>query len=164
MNIRKAELMDIGKVIVIYKNAIKAMIDSNLDQWDDIYPAIKILEQDITANQMYVGIIDDKIVSAVVANTEFDEEYKNGRWKYDNKNFAVIHRLCVNPAYQNKKVGRNTMILIEELLKKEGVQSIRLDAFSLNPYALKLYESLGYQKVGEATWRKGLFYLFEKKL
>ena len=164
MNIRKAELMDIGKVIVIYKNAIKAMIDSNLDQWDDIYPAIKILEQDITANQMYVGIIDDKIVSAVVANTEFDEEYKNGRWKYDNKNFAVIHRLCVNPAYQNKKVGRNTMILTEELLKKEGVQSIRLDAFSLNPYALKLYESLGYQKVGEATWRKGLFYLFEKKL
>lgn len=164
MNIRKAELMDIGKVIVIYKNAIKAMIDNNLDQWDDIYPAIKILEQDITANQMYVGIIDDKIVSAVVANTEFDEEYKNGRWKYDNVDFAVIHRLCVNPAYQNKKVGRNTMILTEELLKKEGVQSIRLDAFSLNPYALKLYESLGYQKVGEATWRKGLFYLFEKKL
>jgi hypothetical protein len=56
------------------------------------------------------------------------------------------------------------MIMIEELLRKEGIQSIRLDAFSLNPYALKMYGALGYQKVGETNWRKGLFYLLEKKL
>lgn len=56
------------------------------------------------------------------------------------------------------------MIKIEEILKTEGIQSIRLDTFSLNPYALKMYQTLGYQKVGEVKWRKGLFYLFEKQL
>lgn len=54
--------------------------------------------------------------------------------------------------------------MIEDLLKKQRVQSIRLDAFSLNPYALKMYEALGYEKVGEINWRKGTFYLCEKKL
>jgi predicted GNAT family acetyltransferase len=39
-----------------------------------------------------------------------------------------------------------------------------LDAFSLNPFALRLYEKIGYVRVGEANWRKGLFYLYEKKI
>lgn len=56
------------------------------------------------------------------------------------------------------------MLIIEDILQKEGIRSIRLDVFSQNPYALKMYEALGYQKVGGASWRKGLFYLLEKKL
>ena len=54
------------------------------------------------------------------------------------------------------------MRLIEEFLKGEGIETIRVDAFSLNPFALKMYEKAGYSKVGEANWWKGLFYLFEK--
>ncbi len=50
------------------------------------------------------------------------------------------------------------------MLRDRGIESVRLDAFSLNPYALRMYEGLGYKKVGEANWRKGLFYLFEKNL
>jgi len=164
MKIRKAELEDLNIIIGIFKDAINVMHDNNIYQWDEIYPTNIILEQDILKNQMYVGIENGTIVSVVVVNNEFDEQYKNGSWKYDNERFAVIHRLCVNPIYKNQKLGKNTMIVIEDLLKKEGIQAIRLDTFSQNPYALKLYETLGYEKVGETNWRKGLFYLFEKKL
>lgn len=164
MEIRKAELKDLNIIINIFKSAIDTMNGNSIYQWDEIYPDNTILKQDIVSDQMYVGIIDDKIVSAVVVNNEFDEQYKNGNWKYDNERFAVVHRLCVSPDYQNKKVGRNTMLMIEELLKKEGIQYIRLDAFSQNPYALRMYKALGYKKIGEANWRKGLFYLLEKKL
>lgn len=164
LKIKKAELEDLNIIISIFRNAINAMNDNNINQWDEIYPTNTNLEQDILNKQMYVGIKDDEIVSAVVINNEFEEEYKNGNWRYENERFAVVHRLCVNPIHQNKKIGKDTMIKIEELLKIEGIQSIRLDAFSLNPYALQMYETLGYQKVGEVNWRKGLFYLLEKKL
>lgn len=40
----------------------------------------------------------------------------------------------------------------------------RLDAFTENPFALKLYDNLGYSRVGYADWRKGRFYLMEKYL
>lgn len=163
IEIRKAELEDLNAITEIFRNAIIEMNNKKIYQWDEIYPSKNILEQDILKKQMYVGIKDEIIVSAAVINDEFDEQYKNGNWHYDGK-FAVVHRLCVNPIYQNQKIGKETMLMIEELLMKERIQSIRLDAFSLNPYALKMYISLGYQKVGEANWRKGMFYLFEKRL
>lgn len=164
LQIRKAEHEDLNIIIKIFRNAIKVMNNNNIYQWDDIYPTNENLEQDVFNGQMYVGIKDGEIVSALVINNECEEEYKNGNWRYDNGKFAVVHRLCVNPIYQNKGVGKDTMIKIEEILKTEGIQSIRLDTFSLNPDALRLYQTLGYQKVGEVKWRKGLFYLLEKKL
>jgi ribosomal protein S18 acetylase RimI-like enzyme len=74
----------------------------------------------------------------------------------------VLHRLCLNIKYQNKGFGTKIMLYIEDYLKNNGISSIRLDAFSKNPIALRLYNKLGYKKAGEANWRKGLFFLFEK--
>lgn len=56
------------------------------------------------------------------------------------------------------------MIHIENELRKKNIETIRLDAFSENIYAIKMYEKLGYVNVGEANWRKGKFYLLEKKI
>ncbi len=113
---------------------------------------------------MYLGEIDDQIASVFVLNQDCDEEYKNGNWQYTGCSYYVVHRLCVNPVFQGKGVGSGTMLMIEKLLREKGIETIRLDAFSLNPAALRMYEKLGYKKVGEVIWRKGLFYLFEKKI
>ena len=74
----------------------------------------------------------------------------------------IVHRLCVNPQYQNIGIGTKTMMKIEDMVKKMGVNSIRLDAFTENPQALRLYEKLGYTTTGYADWRKGRFALMEK--
>ena len=78
--------------------------------------------------------------------------------------FYVIHRLCVNPKFQNQGIGTQTMKHIEKQVLSKGIDVIRLDAFTLNPFALKMYEKLGYTKVGDVNWRKGKFHLMEKKL
>jgi ribosomal protein S18 acetylase RimI-like enzyme len=54
------------------------------------------------------------------------------------------------------------MLYIEDYLKSKNINSIRLDAFSKNLIALRLYNKLGFKKVGEVNFRKGLFILFEK--
>lgn len=51
---------------------------------------------------------------------------------------------------------------MEEELNAIGIHSIRLDVFSQNPHALKLYDSMGYARTGYADWRMGRFYLMEK--
>jgi len=113
---------------------------------------------------MFLIEIDNKIASIFVLNQKCDKEYNDGDWEYKNASFFVIHRLCVNPDFQGKGVGRMTMELIENYLREKKIESIRLDTFSQNPIALKLYEGLGYKRVGEVNWRKGLFYLLEKKI
>lgn len=51
---------------------------------------------------------------------------------------------------------------IEAELRQCNIEAIRLDVFSENPYALKLYQNMGFIKTGHADWRKGRFYLMEK--
>ena len=160
------------------------MEKQGIHQWDEIYPDKAILEEDIAKNQMYIGKIDNEIAVCFVLSEECDEEYKNGKWQYPDAKFNVIHRLCVNPKFQNKGIATQTMIYIvcvnpkfqnkgiatqtmiyiEKTSKAQGYEVIRLDCFTKNPYSQKLYEKAGYSVVGYADWRKGRFELREKKL
>jgi len=53
---------------------------------------------------------------------------------------------------------------IESQIKNRGYDSIRLDVFTKNPYAQRLYRNNGYEVRGFAEWRKGRFDLMEKHL
>ena len=140
------------------------MEKADIHQWDEIYPTKDDIAQDIQKNQMYIGIEGKKIAVCFTLSEECDEEYKNGKWQYPEAKFNVIHRLCVNPAFQNKGIATQTIKYIEELSKSLGYEEIRLDCFTQNPYSQKLYNKAGYSIVGYADWRKGRFELREKKI
>ncbi|MGE5495653.1 MAG: GNAT family N-acetyltransferase [Burkholderiales bacterium] len=133
-------------------------------QWDEVYPSEECIKADIEAGHMYLLVCRGEAVSAVVINDEQDEEYKDGCWKYCEGNIAALHRLCVHPAHQRKGYGRETALFAERLMRRMGYTAVRLDAFSQNPSAQKLYEGLGYERAGEVTFRKGKFFLYEKLL
>ena len=121
-------------------------------------------KEDIEKEELFLGEINGAIACAFVINEEYDEEYNDANWEYKNSKFKVIHRLCVNVGFQNMGIGKRVMKIIEEELRKENVECIRLDTFSKNPFSIKLYENIGFKKVGEANWRKGLFNIYEKNI
>ena len=155
---------DLDIIVKVFEKVIYEMGKEGIYQWDSLYPNEEVLKSDLEKKQLYVGIYDGKIVSIYVLNQECDEQYKNGHWQYENASFYVVHRLCVNYDFQNKGIGKRTMIHIEDELRNKNIDTIRLDVFSENIYAIKMYEKLGYVNVGEANWRKGKFYLLEKKI
>ncbi len=159
---RLAEERDIDTICKLIKAAVSSMIKQQIFQWDDIYPKRADFEADIQKQQLYIGLSDGDVAVIYTINKECDKDYENGRWKYPDCEYRVIHRLCVNPTYQNRGVAKSTLFHIEEELKKMNVRAIRLDVFSKNPFALSLYLGIGYEKVGFADWRKGRFYLMEK--
>jgi len=164
ISIRLANIKDSERIYLLYEKAIRVMYEKKIFQWDELYPDQEILREDILNSRMYLGEIKNQIVCVYVLNQQYDDQYKNGEWKYGGPSLMVIHRLCVNPKFQKQGVGTKTMLIIEDSLKQSGIKAIRLDAFSQNPYALRMYEKLGYHKTGEANWRTGLFYLYEKLL
>ena len=159
---RKASPNDLESICGTVRAAIETMERNHIFQWDDLYPTKKDFQEDIDEGQLYVGTADGQIAVVYALNQKYDKEYENGRWKYRDQPFYVVHRLCVDPAFQNKGVARATLLHIEKQLAQIGVHVIRLDAFSANPYALRLYHSLGYREAGYADWRKGSFVLLEK--
>ena len=132
---------DLDAICLLIRQAINEMEKHEIYQWDDIYPA-------------RMDVISD----------ECDEQYANGQWKYDDKNAYILHRFCVSPLFQNKGLGKTVLLHVEEQIKEMGYQSVRLDTFTENPFAQKLYLHNGYESRGYANWRKGKFDLMEKKL
>lgn len=159
---RKAIFDDLDEICDIVRNSIEVMERNHIFQWDDLYPVKADFQKDIEKNQLYVGLANDQIAVLYVLNQECDKEYESGDWKYKEEAFYIVHRLCVNPDFQNRGVARHTLLHIEKQLKSKRIYVIRLDVFQNNPYAIRLYDSLGYSKVGYADWRKGRFYLLEK--
>lgn len=160
----KATLENLYEIMELIKSAVISMNQAQIYQWDEVYPDEATIRQDIENNELSIGIVESKIAVIYVINKSCDEEYNNGDWQYPDTEYRIIHRLCVHPDFQNKGVGKITMEYIESELSNEGIESVRLDAFTKNPYAIKLYKKLGYKITGYADWRMGRFYLMEKYL
>lgn len=161
---RLARESDIDTICDLVKNAITEMENNCIYQWDDIYPTRDDFLVDIKKSHLFVGESDNDILVVFAVNKECDVQYQNGNWKYPACEYRVIHRLCVNPKYQNRGIAGKTLAHIESDLRQIGIETIRLDVFNNNQYALSLYCKNGYEKVGLAQWRKGEFSLMEKHL
>lgn len=163
--ISKACAEDLEEILALYIDAIKAMEQRGIHQWDELYPAKpELLCADIAAGEMWIGRIDGTAAVVFVLNEQFDEEYLTGAWQYPDLPFRIIHRLCVHPDFGGQGIGTRTMHEIEAICLAEGAGAIRFDAFTQNPAALAMYKKLGFARIGSAQWRKGLFWLYEKRL
>ncbi len=164
MEFSLADQSDLPELYGLFRAATARMDESGIPQWDEIYPDRSILQSDITNGQMQVCRIDHQIAVAFMLDFCKRGEYEPADWLYDEPEFAVLHRLCVHPSFQGRGLAREALAYIDQSASKLGYRTIRLDVFSQNPIALRLYESNGYRKAGEISYRKGLFYLYEKKL
>lgn len=155
---------DIDNICEMVEEAVSTMIKNNIFQWDELYPVKEDFLTDIGNHELYMGLIDEEIAIIYVINAKCDPEYNDADWKYKKGEHRMIHRLCVNPKYQRMGVAERTLRHIENDLKRQGISAIRLDTFSGNPFALKLYAKMGYEIIGHVDWRKGRFLLMEKSL
>ncbi len=161
---RPAARGDLDALVRMYGDAIARMRREGIDQWDERYPTREDLEADIGAGEMTLGVIDGGIACAYAVNGACDVEYEDGAWARPDADFCVLHRLCVDPALQGRGIARRAVEHMEAEARRRGVHCVRLDVFSENPRALRLYLGLGYRRAGEVRFRKGAFYLMEKEL
>lgn len=154
---RLGRFEDIEAITVLIQEAIKEMEKHNIYQWDEIYPTVEDFEDDIEKKNLYVAEENEKIIALYVISDEADEAYNYAEWKYPNETSLVLHRFCVSPGFQNRGIGKKVLMKIESQIKNKGYDSIRLDVFTKNPYAQRLYRNHGYEVCGFAEWRKRTF-------
>ncbi len=159
-----AQQSDLPEILSLFRAATNHMDQQGVLQWDEIYPDESVLRDDIAQCTMTLGWIDGRIAVVFVLEYCKEDDYESADWRYCTSDIVVLHRLCVHPDFQGQGVARTAMDYLEQQVLSSGISAIRLDAFSQNPGALHLYESRGYEKAGEIRYRKGLFYLYEKKL
>lgn len=155
---------DLDGICELIKDAIAEMEKHNIYQWDELYPTRDDFEDDIDKETLFCVYDEDELAGFYVISDEYDEQYENASWKCQEDSFYILHRFCVSPKMQNKGVGKEILNHIEMQIKDMGYKSVRLDTFTENPYAQRLYRHNGYEPRGYADWRKGRFDLMEKIL
>ena len=163
MEFYQAVIDDLPAALLLYKFATEHMIEQGIEQWDAIYPTREVLKDDIERGTMYVYKQGGELVAAFVVNQEYEMEYEQVNWNYPDTSFAVIHRLCVHPAFENRGIGAVAMQQAEAIIKDMGIKTVRLDTCIDNPSAVRLYEKLNYTNMGTVTFRH-VCYCYEKLL
>jgi len=160
------ELLDhkhINEIMWLIQNVVTAMRQNGLDQWDEIYPSINEIEEDLESGCAFGFFDNDNLTAYFALNDKYSPEYNFVDWKTTGKNL-IVHRLSVDPQQQGKGIAKKCMLFAEQYARENDYNSIRLDAFSENKIALRLYESLGYEKIGIVYFRKGKFYCYKKEI
>jgi GNAT superfamily N-acetyltransferase len=156
---------DLGWVMQLIRRCIADMTARGIDQWDEIYPNADTVLADIRAQTLYVASLDAAaLVGVFTLDTTEDPRWSVAEWTIRGVPLGVVHRLMVDPPYQGRGVARTLMAIAESHARSLGLGAIRLDCYSENPQALRLYAGLGYRDAGGAQLRKGLFRCLEKRL
>jgi len=89
----------------------------------------------VTTKEVYLAMIEEQIVGFTILNM------KGGFIGY-------VQTLCVAPDWRNKGVGSELMSFVERRIFKE-TPNVFICVSSFNPKALRLYQRLGYEEIGE---------------
>jgi ribosomal protein S18 acetylase RimI-like enzyme len=163
MIIRPAIPEELPRLCAIVSQAIKHLEEQGIRQWDEIYPDEKILARDLQKGSVQVIEQSGEVCGFIVLNETQSPEYATVEWKLLGR-ALVVHRLTITPLYQRCGLASLLMTFAEETAAAEGYECIRLDAFTLNPAALNLYDNRGYRRTGVVRFRKGDFYCYEKAI
>ncbi|MEI6537002.1 MAG: GNAT family N-acetyltransferase [Verrucomicrobiaceae bacterium] len=162
--IRPATEADAPALRLLTRDCVAAMLAAGIEQWDEFYPNTELTVRDTVAGTLHVLEEDGKVLGSMTVDDWVDPELRGPVWNDEGAPFVAVHRLMVHPSQQGRGLALALMNHVEVLARFKGCHSIRLDTFSLNPPALRLYEKLGYRRTGLATMPKGLFVGFEKML
>ena len=163
-HIQMAQAGDLIEILEVLAACVENMRARGIDQWDEAYPTREKLEADLGAGNLYVRRGEGRIAGLVVLDQKQDPEYADVPWEHPAEGAGIVHRLMIAPEFQGRGMAKELMRAVEAEALRRSLGSIRLDAFTLNPWALRLYRGLGYRETGLIRLRKGIFQCFEKGL
>lgn len=164
MNIRLSHPSDLKDIKALTEACATAMEEKGIFQWNEHYPPLEKLEEDIEKKELYVLEEENSIFGIIVLTDVMDEEYFPIKWLTENGKNLYIHRLATHPYLWGKGYGQNLMDFAENYAKEHKYYSIRLDTFSQNLRNQKFYEKRGYQRLGNIYFPKQSehpFYCYE---
>jgi RimJ/RimL family protein N-acetyltransferase len=139
MEIRQTVIEDLDTVMEIYTNARQYMRDNgNQDQWNNGYPSVNLITEDIYNQCSYVCIDNNQIVGVFRFTLGIDSTYINiyeGKW-LNEEPYGVVHRIasakhkkgvasycldyCLNQCPNIRIDTHRDNIIMQNLLLKNG--------------------------------------------
>ncbi|MBW7868506.1 MAG: GNAT family N-acetyltransferase [Brumimicrobium sp.] len=162
---RQAAIQDIPTIWKILQDAILRRKEEGSNQWQDGYPNLDTVENDIQRELGYVLVYENDIIgyTAILINEEPAYQHIQGQWLTED-DFVVFHRVAIAEKYVGKGFAKIILDNIEQLALSKQIYSIKADTNFDNLSMLHLFEKMGYSYCGEVMMRNSSRKAFEKVL
>lgn len=162
---RKASLADQDIIWDILQQAIKRRKEEGSNQWQDGYPNIDSIKNDIENDFGYVLESENQILgyAAVIFEIEPAYEIIEGKW-LSNQEYVVIHRVAVSEVYVGLGIATIIFQEVEKVALSKNIFSIKVDTNFDNTPLLKILNKLNYAYCGEVYFRGSARKAFQKLL
>lgn len=157
LRFRSAQQGDTQQVLSLYQSAK----NDAFCVWNDNYPSVTEIAQDLETRNLYVLTAGSKIIGAisVVAENELD-----GFNCWSCKEGKEIARVVIDKGYQGHGLSFEMVQNIESVLRENGCNAIHLSVVKSNIPAYKTYIKAGFIVVGEAQMYGNDYFLMEKTI
>jgi hypothetical protein len=165
MKLRKADISDITSIWEILQQAIEQRRQEGSEQWQNGYPNLQTVFDDITNGYGYV-ITDNAVIiayAAIIFGIEPAYNEIEGQW-LTNGDYVAVHRVATSNSVKGKGVATKLFMLLEDLSIEHNVFSIKVDTNFDNIPMLKILNKLDYSYCGEIFFNGAPRKAFEKVL
>lgn len=150
MEFRRSTLADTKDIMKIIKQAQEYLRSQQVMQWQNNYPNIQVVEQDIKDQNGYVIVDDGNILGTVAVSFDGERTYDKiyeGQWLSDHP-YGVVHRIAIHEKYKGKGLSSIIMDNIEKMCHDRNIKSIRVDTHEANKSMQKLLQKTGFEYCG----------------
>ena len=148
---------DLEVILGLYKAAIGSMGCT----WSEHYPTREHTEGDLKRGDLFCFKTKTGEIVGVIAIDDDKEVEKLVCWK---ENGAELSRLVVKENYQNQGIAGKLLKEAMAVLKQRGYDYVHFLVSKHHTKALKAYEKLNFDNVGESDLYDGTWWCYEKKL
>ena len=153
MNVRKCAREDIPALMKIFDEARGTIAALGINQWQNGYPNVPVIEEDIACGRSFCVTLDGKICGTFALIDDGEPTYDkifDGHWKSgnQNQNYIAIHRVAV--AVESRGSGVSTKIIdfAAESTRALGRDSLRIDTHRGNVVMRRMLEKHGFEYCG----------------
>lgn len=149
MQYRVSVESDINQIMDIILQAKAFLKAQGVDQWQDQYPEIGHIEDDLKAGDGYVLTDGETIIgyNCISFGKEPVYDELQGQWLSTGP-YGVVHRMAVDNNYRGKGLASTLLNFAEDICKEKGVHSIKIDTGSDNKIMRHILHKNGYAYCG----------------
>ncbi len=158
-HIRSAEKKDLPLITRLFDVSRKTMKEQGIDQWQDGYPFVSDIENDMDCGRAYVLYADDTLVGYFAYTTGKEEVYEKiteGQFREEKEyRYSSVHRVAVAPERRGHGYGQKIFDYAVKLAHIDHALSLRCDTHEDNKPMRALLTKCGFQYCGVVYYERG---------
>ena len=147
--LRLAKSEEIQIAMDIINTAKTHLKEQGIDQWQTGYPDYECIKNDIEYEKGFFVVDDENILGYLCVDYDGEPAYKDmqGEWN-TSENYVVVHRMAFTDNARGKGISSITFRLVEEMSKKKGISSFRVDTDADNKKMQHILQKNGFSYCG----------------